>query len=137
MTRCAKCGKLLSPEMFYSGGTQRSWCKICSQAYARSRYAENRDAILDYARAYYVRVVRPRRLMRNYGLTEAGFIELMQRFNWRCGICGSEDHLVIDHCHETGQIRGVLCNTCNRAIGQLGDTINRLKAAIKYLEEWE
>lgn len=56
----------------------------------------------------------------------------------RCAICGSEDprgkgwH--IDHCHSTGSVRGVLCGPCNQGIGQLGDSVVRLKQAIAYLE---
>lgn len=56
-----------------------------------------------------------------------------------CQICGSGSPITgkslhIDHCHETGEVRGVLCHFCNVAIGALGHSVERLKAAIKYLE---
>lgn len=41
---------------------------------------------------------------------------------------------VVDHCHETGKIRGILCYPCNMGIGHLGDTLNNLRNAIRYLE---
>ena len=44
-------------------------------------------------------------------------------------------HRAIDHNHETGKVRGVLHNSCNRAIGLLGDNPNRLEALAKYLRE--
>jgi hypothetical protein len=50
-----------------------------------------------------------------------------------CKICGKEKRLVVDHCHETGQVRGMLCFSCNTGIGQLGDSVDMLKAAIAYL----
>src|SRR3990167_900401 len=40
-----------------------------------------------------------------------------------CGMCKSPERIVIDHDHQTGRVRGVLCNRCNRALGQLGDSI--------------
>ena len=53
----------------------------------------------------------------------------------RCAICGSEDKLRLDHCHATGFIRGVLCNSCNLALGLLGDGLGQLRKAVKYLED--
>jgi len=52
-----------------------------------------------------------------------------------CEICEEEKDLFPDHCHETKQHRGWLCRGCNTAIGQLGDTIEGVKKAIKYLIE--
>lgn len=51
-----------------------------------------------------------------------------------CAICGSKVRLVVDHCHKTGRIRGVLCAKCNSAIGLLGDDTERLASAIEYLK---
>lgn len=55
-----------------------------------------------------------------------------------CQICKSNDKrrmLSIDHCHNTGKVRGMLCDNCNRALGFFKDNINYMKNAIKYLEE--
>lgn len=40
----------------------------------------------------------------------------------------------LDHCHETGKIRGVLCGGCNTSLGKLGDTVEALERAVKYLK---
>lgn len=53
-----------------------------------------------------------------------------------CEICGARDRLVVDHCHKTGVIRGVLCSNCNTAIGMLRDDVERLRAAIEYLSRF-
>ena len=53
-----------------------------------------------------------------------------------CYNCGRTDKkLVFDHDHETLEHRGWLCDNCNRSIGMLGDTIESLERAIKYLKE--
>ncbi len=51
-----------------------------------------------------------------------------------CSICGSNERLVLDHCHKTNRKRGVLCSDCNTAIGMMGDNPQRLRWAAEYLE---
>jgi hypothetical protein len=58
----------------------------------------------------------------------------------KCKICGIPEEkaprgrLAVDHCHETGQLRGLLCNNCNVGLGQFKDNPNLLTAAIEYLQ---
>jgi hypothetical protein len=49
-------------------------------------------------------------------------------------ICGATKHICIDHCHETGAVRGLLCRSCNLGLGMLGDNLIGLRFAVKYLE---
>ena len=51
----------------------------------------------------------------------------------KCAICGLSDKLFVDHCHNTGAIRGILCNKCNSGMGFLNDDPNLLKKAYEYL----
>ena len=51
-----------------------------------------------------------------------------------CMICGATKHICIDHCHETNQVRGLLCRSCNLGLGMLGDNVAGLRFAVKYLE---
>lgn len=53
-----------------------------------------------------------------------------------CFICGREERLHLDHCHETDKVRGVLCNNCNLGIGFLGDTHQGVGDAYAYLKYW-
>lgn len=56
-----------------------------------------------------------------------------------CEICGDvpeSKNLCVDHCHNTGEIRGVLCDRCNLAIGCLSDDRIRLEAAMNYIEAY-
>jgi len=56
----------------------------------------------------------------------------------KCDCCGSDKSgsvLHLDHCHETKTFRGWICNRCNNGIGSLGDNIDGLNMAIKYLRK--
>jgi Recombination endonuclease VII len=63
------------------------------------------------------------------------FEELLTRQNGVCGICaeGNADTLVIDHCHHTKRVRGLLCNSCNLAIAYFKDDPALMHKAIRYL----
>lgn len=52
-----------------------------------------------------------------------------------CKICGAEEDIVVDHCHETNYVRGSLCRKCNLALGHANDDINILKSMITYIEQ--
>lgn len=72
-----------------------------------------------------------------YGLSPEAIKDLKARFGMACGICGSSRRLCVDHCHVTGSVRGLLCTTCNTAIGKLGDNVDGLLKAVAYLKAAE
>lgn len=88
--------------------------------------------------AYYTRV---------YGITEAQYEDMKRLQNNKCMICSSEgfmigknghtEKLVVDHDHETGQVRSLLCHNCNRALGLLKDNVDTVQAAANYLNLWK
>lgn len=59
--------------------------------------------------------------------------------NGSCAICGKKEteskKLVVDHNHKTGKVRGLLCHSCNTALGLVKEDIEILKKMIKYIEE--
>ena len=73
-----------------------------------------------------------------YMMTAREYQWLIHRQEGRCAICGTapplDKPLCVDHCHKTGKIRGLLCHSCNMAIGQLKDNWRVLKSAYKYLK---
>lgn len=72
-----------------------------------------------------------------YGLSkEEAEIWVEKRRPLKCDLCDYNElltNLVIDHCHQTNRVRGLLCYKCNTALGKLGDNIEGLTKAIKYL----
>lgn len=60
-------------------------------------------------------------IKRNYGLSIEDYAWMCQKQNWKCFLCQEEPKtyqgLVVDHCHKTNKVRGLLCNPCNTALG--------------------
>jgi len=78
--------------------------------------------------------------LKKYGLTPERFDALYQAQGGLCCICGQPPSgkgiagvLHVDHDHETGQIRGLLCMRCNTGIGCLGESVDRMRMASEYL----
>lgn len=74
------------------------------------------------------------RIKSKYGLTPEQHKSLIAKQDGHCAICKKKfDTLCIDHSHETGEVRGLLCGNCNKGIGFLQDNIELLQNAISYL----
>lgn len=78
---------------------------------------------------------RATHLKRTYGLTLEGYATMQRVQNYQCGICSGSllDTCFVDHNHNTGKVRNLLCQHCNSMIGFARDDITVLEAAIKYL----
>lgn len=83
------------------------------------------------------------RRLRRHGLEFADYAAMLERQRWGCAICGRSERgwggkeaaLVIDHCHATGRVRGLLCGECNTALGRFGDDPAQLRRAADYLDQ--
>jgi hypothetical protein len=71
-------------------------------------------------------------------ITYPEFLQRLQNQGGVCAICGEEDTTQhpwhVDHCHQSGKIRGVLCSNCNKGIGMLDDSSALLRRGADYLE---
>lgn len=84
-------------------------------------------------------------LQKNYGITINDFNEMYVQQEGKCGICSGSikragmrydsDVAVVDHCHTTKKVRGLLCHNCNRGLGYFKDNPELLEAAKGYLLE--
>ena len=116
-------------------------CPVCGETKKQSeRYTVYRICLPCQRK----RVMRT--LMKNvYGISEAEYEKQLAKQKGKCAICGKEfdfknknkDTIHIDHCHTTGQLRGLLCGECNKGIGFFHDNPELLLAAIKYIKKHE
>ena len=109
-------------------------CEVCHGKLGKNAYGvcqRTRACKLEYMNRYN---------LKKYRMTMADFRALLEKQSGGCAICGTGEpgkgfHLHVDHNHQTGQVRGLLCNTCNRGIGLLRESPEVLRAAAHYLEQ--
>jgi hypothetical protein len=135
MKICSKCG-IEKPLTDYHKRSNRpcgvrSQCKECYK-----EYPVNLKRRKGYMRQY--------DLNKSYGITVDQYNELYNNQNGKCAICdktveekhkGRKKNLCIDHCHDEGFIRGLLCDSCNRGIGLFEDDPELLLKAATYLKK--
>jgi hypothetical protein len=124
---CLSCGKHPAP---------CDSCRLRNREYMRRKRAgipaEEKTRQWHSKRHYYLKY--------KFGITEQQYDEMLKTQNYCCAICKSttsgdkrSTRLSIDHCHKSGEIRGLLCSSCNKAIGLLKDSPDLLRSAIGYL----
>ena len=81
-------------------------------------------------------VQRDKRLQTKYGITNEHYNAINEAQKSCCKICEKEsDNLVVDHCHSTQLVRGLICPNCNLGLGHFKDDAQYLQAAIVYLQQ--
>ncbi|MFE0047556.1 endonuclease VII domain-containing protein [Streptomyces albireticuli] len=112
-------------------------CRTCGEVKPHSEWHRNASASDGLStRCKACRVVQGRQshLKRSYGITEAERDAMIAEQAGVCPICLSPDPVHVDHDHDTGKVRGVLCFNCNSALGKFRDDRDTLRRAIAYLE---
>ena len=130
MKKCKQCGRIKPITEFQKDKTKkdgvRPECKSCT--------SENRKKNYDFETR------RKHELNRKYENGHEEYKRLFEEQQGKCAICNSPENgryksLSVDHCHDTGKIRGLLCNNCNRGIGLLQDSCKVVGTALQYLKE--
>jgi hypothetical protein len=109
---------------------------VCKRGHVNSRgYSERYKST-----GSCVRCLRRTSLRDKYGIDDDNYKERLESQGGRCKICktdnpGSTGSFHVDHCHDTGKVRGLLCHWCNIGIGCMRDCPRRLQSAIDYLIE--
>jgi len=107
-----------------------SYCYECRRSINRNQDKKRFRKRLEYTRNRY--------LIRTYGISISDYEIMLREQGGGCAICGrqkdSHAKLAVDHDSMTGRVRGILCENCNLAIGQLAHDIERIRKAITYLE---
>lgn len=119
MKRCRSCGEHRPLERFEP---RRATCRDCVNAWVRAKGPR------PYSRSQW--------LKQKYGLTADDFERLLAQQGGRCAL-GHEFRTqpVVDHDHSTGEVRGLLCQGCNIALGHVRDDSDRCLRAAQYLEQ--
>lgn len=127
-----------NPSKYPQGYFKQKKCRVCGELFIPKAPSEHTCS--EYCRKYsHVEAY----YKRTYGLSIEQYLDIAEDQNFVCAICGQENFpmgvnhsglLVVDHEHSSGQIRGLLCHNCNRALGLLQDSVSTLLAALSYLE---
>ena len=142
---CTACGQVKPTTQFYKRQASKdglqNHCKPCSNERVSRKRAKNREYMRSYMKTDAGKAsVRKHRLKKNYGLTPEDFETLLVSQSNLCACCGtaepkgSSNQWHVDHCHQSGKVRGLLCNACNIGIGCLGDNLEGIRNALNYLE---
>jgi hypothetical protein len=101
---------------------------------------KNKDKRRIQSKRYYLKnkeKVHEWHMQYSYGITRENREEILKSQNDSCAICGKPannvDEFDVDHCHNTGTVRGLLCHKCNTGIGFFEDDPELLTKAIQYL----
>jgi hypothetical protein len=159
MKRCRKCGRTKALTEFYREkgcrDGHRPECKARNLAARKAWYGKNREREIARVKAWQQanpervnaahrarRRADPQRqrdghLRRTFGFSVAEDDRMIAAQGGGCAVCGRKPRkgssLHVDHDHETGEVRGLLCFRCNGGLGQFADDVDRLESAAHYL----
>lgn len=126
--KCNQCRAKAHRQAFQENPERLAASRTWHQNWGRKRRQEKPD------------LVRSTKLKYEYGITLEQKDEMLAAQGGCCAICatdkpnGAHQRFVVDHCHDTGRVRGILCHACNVALGGLGDTVESVERAVLYLK---
>lgn len=148
---CPKCKTNKPAKDFPTSPNRRgglgSWCLSCGRENGKRWYKNNKSTKDKQNIEWYYRNKRRARnayLLRKYGITVEQYEDMFAFQGGVCAICkksesakdksGTLRALAVDHCHDTGAIRGLLCYHCNQVIAHLGDNYQKSLRYFNYLK---
>lgn len=143
--RCPKCHTTKPRSEFHKDSRNKgglcTYCKECNKAKSRAWTKANPEKLkARNAQRVYDGEYRAYQLRYKYGISMADYDALFAAQGGVCAICkraeaGRTGHrnLVVDHCHTSNRVRGLLCHSCNRALGLFQDSEEALEEALAYL----
>jgi hypothetical protein len=152
MKKCSKCDTVKPLNEFPRDKRNKdglyTYCKMCSRAKSLAWKQANPERSREgqrQSRQKNPRVYRNKQLLWTFGITLEQYEQMEANQNGLCAICRKPEteihpnskklrNFAVDHDHDTGHIRGLLCNSCNRALGLFNDNPDILRSAITYLE---
>lgn len=136
---CPKCDQMKESCFFHQNSSRTKgksvYCIDCRAKYNKKWTKDNKDKRIAKIRGNALKKFWPT-LTGKQALDE--YNKLFELANNKCQICGTnkgQRRLAVDHCHNTGKVRGLLCGLCNTSLGGFSDNKELLQKAIAYLEK--
>ncbi len=127
LRKCYNCLEIKTLDQFYSHrGKPKGLAYMCKPCSRRDKLTKGtpESRTLQQRKTY---------LKGRYGLTMDDWDKMSKEQDGGCLICTNRDPLVVDHDHDTGEVRGLLCNNCNAGLGMFKDNDLLLIAAGRYI----
>ena len=144
LKHCKDCSEDLPLESFYNdkrSATGKSfYCKPCHSA-RRNKWRQNGGNALESKREAIRRKENPDRYRdywyrSQYKITLADYNRMLLEQGGACAVCGEkEEKLVVDHSHESGEVRELLCDGCNTSLGLLKEDLRRVEKLAEYIKK--
>lgn len=142
---CRKCGESKPVSDYYSQPSNldglNGQCKSCVKSRIHNWQKKNRSKKNEYNRRWkekypeHAKLVQFRSSLKcNYKLSTDEYLSMVTSQHELCALCNKKRKLLIDHCHKTGKVRGLLCYACNTALGMFKDDVGLLFKAVEYLK---
>lgn len=139
--RCYVCKQYLPTTSFNRNAAAKSGycnrCRVCHKAYRIAAYNKRKSE--DWAS--FAEERRWINLLQNYKISRGEYEKLLEEQKGACAICrrkpyGKHKYLYVDHDHDTGKVRGLLCNGCNTGLGGFREKPLHFRRAITYLKRF-
>ena len=140
MKQCKKCKEFKSLADFWANRDSHDKlqykCKVCMTIDYKD-WVKNNDPKRQAYSARNKNKFRDNQLQRNFGISLIEYNQILNSQNGACAICksSSSKNLAVDHCHDTNQIRSLLCLACNTALGVIEGSRVSLRTYLDYIEE--
>jgi hypothetical protein len=134
--KCSTCNEMKIHAEFYRDSSMKhglsSYCKQCQKVYDKKYQLTDK---------YKVKVRKTKWRKQGIEVTYTQYEQMIAASNGACEICGKTENqfgkgMCVDHDHDTGTIRGILCTDCNMGVGNLKDDLDLLYKAVAYLERY-
>lgn len=146
---CKRCGKSKPLIEFYKRLDKEARCKTCVSEIRKQSYSSDPEKVKARVKKYRIEnpeKIRDCKLRQAYGVGLNYFQAKLKKQGGACGACkrnvksvwrGKEVNMALDHNHETGEPRGVLCIKCNRALGLLEDDQEIISGLLSYIKKYQ
>lgn len=159
LKRCGKCEEWKSFCEFGKSSRSkdglRNTCRGCRKKYNQTHRVEKAEYNKEYRQVHRIKLIKQQKeyrqteegkiaccrrdLKKSFGITLEDFDKMAENQNGVCAICGNINinghRLCVDHNHETGKIRALLCDHCNHLLGCAKENVTVLQSAINYLHD--